>query len=1165
MKTMKQRLAVMLAVLLIVPTLPVSAQEPAALEASAADVVRFNTGNHVFSVINEDVSGNETVSGDGIVSENETGDACFEEDGSYTINIPEENPFFPYEVQFTCNGEVTNQWFMTPDDSVEVGGHTFYVSAYFDNSTVTQMSLNVAGDKVVVYPETKEFTDSEEVMPASLLPLEQKYLNVSLLDYTPAELTMVSVDSIFTGETKLTSMDKVIWTYGSGDDYTISASGDKLDLSRSTNNGGTSWQMIVGDDDQLAADNIRYIIRLQTTKSRNWLLPSIYIQDSTGSRTAVTMTDSLYNDYSSGTRRLYITAPANEMGDEAQAYMGLGINPTVFENPMYNHIKIYEGQFATASEAMSGTDITNQILNQDMTQPNAGYVIKQYYSNKLTMVTFDADNNVTGCLPFEIQLSFSRNYVSYSFYKKTANGTANVLDTSSSKVIDDCRYTTLTLYSGYADNDDYALEMYYYKLGASSSSDVTAAYVGRYSSIAEAASAGAVDIKSSLFSDYYGKGYVADYSQGVYFTIFIGEDGSEQEIYKYNFKTQEGNSPSDLPGSGTNVQFTMLNDSNGNRVDSYIVKDKEDSYAEYNYLTILVDKDVDLTSLAPVFITSSGVKLYAAGSSAPEVSGESLHDFSNGPIQYTASAEDGKSSKNYWVQIVKPVPGADQLYMNSLADTSSDTRSENGVIYTTREMMLDGYHEYVHDIWLANISMDSIASLSAELKSDVVELDNYWTLSGNYDLSGFTTVKKTISYGELPNLAKLRIKVKDGVANGTDISGTLTLKSGGNTLMVVTLTGTVGDPCIITEDIPKAVKYVPYGTMIQNNNKYSWNSVSYSWIDGELPEGMWIKPNGEIYGVPTETGEFIFTVSMSNSYNKFSYDTKTYTLSVIENTNENVDAATDPGYDLSQRVETIYIGSMSSSMDLFTTNQTLVSQGIYEEFVDIYLDGHKLKEGEDYTSESGSTRITILTQTLVHAGDETSGTHTLGIEFRTQDTNTLKRAAQNYTVDNGKKPNPDNGDSGDSDQGNDNNDNGSSNGSGSDSSRNSVAADLETNKTVTYVVKRGDTLWKIAAKFYGSGEYWKKIFADNAGVISNPDRISVGQTITIYLNQGTSSVKINTEGSSYTVKSGDNLWKIAQQIYGSGWRWKKIYQANKEVITDSDRISVGQVLIIPGL
>ena len=75
------------------------------------DEVKFNTGNHVWSVVSyEDFW------------DNNIGDGYFEEDGSYTINIPEENPFFPYEVQFTYRGKTVNQWFMTPEDCVEIGG-----------------------------------------------------------------------------------------------------------------------------------------------------------------------------------------------------------------------------------------------------------------------------------------------------------------------------------------------------------------------------------------------------------------------------------------------------------------------------------------------------------------------------------------------------------------------------------------------------------------------------------------------------------------------------------------------------------------------------------------------------------------------------------------------------------------------------------------------------------------------------------------------------------------------------------------------------------------------------------------------------------------------------------------------------------------------------------
>ena len=122
---------------------------------------------------------------------------------------------------------------MTPDDSVEVGGHTFYVSSYADGTVLTQMTLKVGGDIIVVYPEEKEFTDEETggIAPMSMLPLTQEFLTVNLEGYTPAELSMVSVDTVFTGDNALEDTEKVVWTYNGKDDYTVSMSGDMLNLS----------------------------------------------------------------------------------------------------------------------------------------------------------------------------------------------------------------------------------------------------------------------------------------------------------------------------------------------------------------------------------------------------------------------------------------------------------------------------------------------------------------------------------------------------------------------------------------------------------------------------------------------------------------------------------------------------------------------------------------------------------------------------------------------------------------------------------------------------------------------------------------------------------------------------------------------------------------------
>lgn len=50
---------------------------------------------------------------------------------------------------------------------------------------------------------------------------------------------------------------------------------------------------------------------------------------------------------------------------------------------------------------------------------------------------------------------------------------------------------------------------------------------------------------------------------------------------------------------------------------------------------------------------------------------------------------------------------------------------------------------------------------------------------------------------------------------------------------------------------------------------------------------------------------------------------------------------------------------------------------------------------------------------------------------------------------------------------------------------------------------------------------------------------------------------------TYTVKAGDTLSKIAKEHLGDGNDYMKIFNANKGVLTDPDKIKPGQVLTIP--
>ncbi len=52
---------------------------------------------------------------------------------------------------------------------------------------------------------------------------------------------------------------------------------------------------------------------------------------------------------------------------------------------------------------------------------------------------------------------------------------------------------------------------------------------------------------------------------------------------------------------------------------------------------------------------------------------------------------------------------------------------------------------------------------------------------------------------------------------------------------------------------------------------------------------------------------------------------------------------------------------------------------------------------------------------------------------------------------------------------------------------------------------------------------------------------------------------------SYTVKSGDTLWSIAADpaVFGNANRWRRLYDANRDVLSSPDRLRAGMVLQIP--
>ena len=55
------------------------------------------------------------------------------------------------------------------------------------------------------------------------------------------------------------------------------------------------------------------------------------------------------------------------------------------------------------------------------------------------------------------------------------------------------------------------------------------------------------------------------------------------------------------------------------------------------------------------------------------------------------------------------------------------------------------------------------------------------------------------------------------------------------------------------------------------------------------------------------------------------------------------------------------------------------------------------------------------------------------------------------------------------------------------------------------------------------------------------------------------------EATYHTVEKGDTLWAVATKAYGDGTKYTAIFEANKPMLSDPDKIYPGQVLRIPPL
>jgi hypothetical protein len=113
-------------------------------------------------------------------------------------------------------------------------------------------------------------------------------------------------------------------------------------------------------------------------------------------------------------------------------------------------------------------------------------------------------------------------------------------------------------------------------------------------------------------------------------------------------------------------------------------------------------------------------------------------------------------------------------------------------------------------------------------------------------------------------------------------------------------------------------------------------------------------------------------------------------------------------------------------------------------------------------------------------------------------------------------------------------------------------------------VEQGDSWWRLAVRYLGSGKRWMELRAMNPADSGQQDLLKVGTTVFVARRERrqVNSSDLPGEEGPLRIKPGDTLWTLAREHLGRGSAWTCLASLNPQIV-DYTHIPIGTSIQLP--